>query len=92
MIPRRGVDWTWTDQAACAGEPVDMFFARDGETAPRRRRREAAALAICNRCPVRPACHAYATTHREDYGVWAGTTEDQRAAERRHTTDTRRTA
>ena len=55
---------------ACAGEDPDLFFDEE-DPAP--------AQAICRRCPARAACLAYAILN-EEFGVWGGTTPQERAA------------
>ena len=81
--------WTWQRDAACWNLGSSLFFAPDGERAAARRHREAAAKAICGRCPVRMPCVLYALATRQRYGVWGGLTEDDRrqpvADERRRT-------
>ena len=66
------------DEPACT--PLDdwAFFPGKGDT----RYQLVAARSICERCPVIQPCLAYALAH-EVVGVWAGTTEPQRAAMRR---------
>jgi WhiB family redox-sensing transcriptional regulator len=41
-------------------------------------RRELAAKALCQSCPVRAECAAHALAAREPYGVWGGFTEAER--------------
>lgn len=41
-------------------------------------RREQAAKALCQVCPVRAECAAHALAAREPYGVWGGFTETER--------------
>jgi WhiB family redox-sensing transcriptional regulator len=69
----------WSDDAACAGVETAAFFpvATGGVPASL----EAAyAKSFCARCPVRPDCLGHALTFREDFGVWGGMDEDERAA------------
>ena len=70
--------WTWQRDAACRDLGSSLFFAADGERGPARRRREAAAVAVCARCPVRLLCALHALATRQRYGVWGGLTEDDR--------------
>lgn len=80
-LPRRR---HWTDDAACATEDTDKFFptSRQGVPAGVAARD---AKAICARCPVREVCLTHALTRREDYGVWGGLDETERAELRRET-------
>jgi WhiB family transcriptional regulator, redox-sensing transcriptional regulator len=43
----------------------------------------AAAVAVCEECPVRTDCLDYAVRWRIDHGVWGGHTEDERRGIRR---------
>lgn len=66
---------TWWDDAACRGKPSVMFFPAAGC--------EAAALAVCGRCPVTAECLADALRAEEGrrrWGVRGGLTADQRDA------------
>lgn len=49
----------------------------------RRKHHTALALAICGRCTVSDECLAHALSHKEEYGIWAGTTPEDRQALRR---------
>jgi WhiB family transcriptional regulator, redox-sensing transcriptional regulator len=75
--------WGWQEKAACRGMSVDLFFAPDGERQRERERREGVALQVCAQCPVRRNCLEHALRGPENYGVWGGTTEEGRTAERR---------
>lgn len=58
----------WEDEAQCKGMDTELFY-RNADRAKR----------VCNDCPVRRDCFMYAVAHRERYGVWGGTSKDQRA-------------
>lgn len=69
------VDAPWKDEGACSevSDP-DIFFPERGQGAK-------AAKAICNRCPVRAECLAYAlatVAPADDFGVWGGTSPQER--------------
>jgi WhiB family transcriptional regulator, redox-sensing transcriptional regulator len=66
----------WTDRAACRGTDTEIFFPANADE-------EAEALSICATCPVRAQCLDYAVRNRETYGIWGGTTPDQRRRIRR---------
>jgi len=72
--------WDWQLLGTCRGADPDTFFHPDNERGPRRRNREAAAKAICARCPVIEECARHALAVREPYGVWGGLSEDDREA------------
>jgi Transcription factor WhiB len=80
-----GVVEPWTDRAACretvTSSEADLFFSPDSDD--RRESfteivaREVAALAVCEQCPVRAECLAFAVATRQEHGVWGGRTETQ---------------
>lgn len=72
--------WEWQYDGACRDVDTTVFFHPEGERGSARRRRSDAAKAICAECPVLEACRAHALAVREPYGVWGGTTEEERAA------------
>ena len=67
------VDYT---QANCTGRE-DLYLA---ESVTREQVSEAEGL--CNACPIKKQCHAWALAH-EQYGYWAGTTPQERAEQRK---------
>lgn len=78
-LPRPQADaWEWQLQGACRGADSDLFFHPENERGPSRSRREAAAKAVCLRCPVLEQCREHALTIREPYGVWGGMSEADR--------------
>lgn len=70
--------WEWQYEGACRTTDPETFFSPDAERGPRRRRREAAAKALCAVCPVRQACLDHALAVREPYGVWGGLNINER--------------
>jgi WhiB family transcriptional regulator, redox-sensing transcriptional regulator len=62
----------WRARAACAGQQ-DLFF--DG-------RREAAARAVCDACPVRAECAAFALASGPEFGLWSGMSQAELRARR----------
>lgn len=60
------------------GTSTDLFFHPEGERGAARAAREAAAKAICGRCPVLGPCRDHALAAREPYGVWGGLSEAER--------------
>lgn len=59
----------WRREAACQGLDSEMFYNPD---------RFNEGKVICDFCPVRISCLAYALTIREQYGVWGGRTPEER--------------
>jgi WhiB family redox-sensing transcriptional regulator len=83
LPPRRELQavegaWSWQLDAACREADPDLFFHPWGERDPRRSRREAAAKAVCARCPVQQTCADQALATYEAYGVWGGLSEHER--------------
>jgi WhiB family redox-sensing transcriptional regulator len=65
----------------CRERPGEQFFHPDDDLGRiSRRLREAAAKRVCQTCPVRAQCATHALTVGEEYGVWGGFTEGDRAA------------
>lgn len=72
----------WSDDAACAGADLTLFFpvGRGGVPASVG---AADAKRYCGMCHVRLECLTHALESREEYGVWGGMDEDERAALRK---------
>lgn len=70
--------WEWQLQGACRAVSPETFFHPEGERGPARRNRDAAAKALCLRCPVLAQCRDHALRVREPYGVWGAMTEEER--------------
>lgn len=70
--------WDWTDDAACSGVATAVFFPTGQKGVPVELD-ASYAKTFCGRCPVRSTCLAHALTYREDYGVWGGLDEHERA-------------
>lgn len=71
----------WAAFAACLDAPGMTFF-------PQTKAGAEAALAICAVCPVREDCLSHALATNERFGVWGGTTEQQRREMLRDTSNT----
>lgn len=57
--------------AACRGFPLEMFF-------PAQPIESKDAKALCKLCPEQTACLQWALDHHPQFGIWAGTTEEDR--------------
>ncbi|MFD9668910.1 WhiB family transcriptional regulator [Rhodococcus sp. NPDC059968] len=57
--------------------PIPVLRPEDEPKGPRVRR-EREAKRICSQCPVVDQCRTYALSAGERYGVWGGTSEDDR--------------
>jgi WhiB family redox-sensing transcriptional regulator len=71
----------WRDEAACLRTDPDLFFPVS--TAGPAQRQVDEAKRICQACPVRTPCLAWALGQGDSSGIWGGTTEDERRAIRR---------
>ena len=65
----------WMASAACSRAGTADWFPRKG-------RAPTTARAVCQSCPVRAECLAYAMADEDLAGVWGGTTERERKAMR----------
>lgn len=71
----------WRAASACLRADPDLFFpiSTSGPAVIQIAR----AKAICARCPVRRQCLEFARTHEPGYGIWGGTTPEDRQRVRR---------
>jgi WhiB family transcriptional regulator, redox-sensing transcriptional regulator len=73
----------WPTRAECQNYPQHYFFGKEYEGKQRHRpsltsveiRR---AKAICAVCPVMWDCYVHALENEEEYGIWGGTTRQER--------------
>jgi WhiB family redox-sensing transcriptional regulator len=73
--------WTkpdWQARAACRDCDPELFFplGTTGAAVPDIEW----AKTICATCPVQPECLDFALKTRQEFGIWGGTTEDERRA------------
>ena len=66
----------WREQAACRHAAPELFFPA-GTTGPAFAEIEAAKK-VCAVCPVSSQCLEFALLTRQEFGIWGGTTEDER--------------
>ena len=66
----------WRSAAACQSCDPELFFpvSSSGPAVEQIAR----AKEICERCPVRRQCLAFALRTRQIYGLWGGLTEQER--------------
>ena len=74
-------DLDWRRHAACRACSPDLFFPA-GTTGAALHEIEAA-KAVCMACPVQSQCLRFALRTGQAYGIWGGTTEDERVTMRR---------
>lgn len=81
-VPRgRYRAYTWLRDASCLTADPELFFPPDGERGAARDSRDLRALAVCAGCPVLEPCRRHALSARETYGIWGGTTQDERRSQ-----------
>jgi WhiB family redox-sensing transcriptional regulator len=71
----------WRKDAACREVDPAVFFPV-GVTGPAVAA-IAAAKAVCDGCQAQPACLEFAVSTNQEYGIWGGTSEDERRDIRR---------
>jgi WhiB family redox-sensing transcriptional regulator len=64
-------DDNWRVRAACRDAEPELWY-------PDNPRDAWLGVWVCNGCPVRQECLAYAQARREPYGTWGGVTEWER--------------
>jgi|SRR5271163_2754135 WhiB family transcriptional regulator, redox-sensing transcriptional regulator len=70
----------WRSAAACRSADPDLFFPR---SATGLAAQIARAKTICAGCGVRRECLEFALAHGQNYGIWGGTTAEDRQRDRR---------
>jgi WhiB family transcriptional regulator, redox-sensing transcriptional regulator len=71
----------WRAAGACLSADPELFFPiAEGSAADRQ---TSAALRVCAGCAVRQECLDFAMATGEAYGIWGGTTPDERIRARR---------
>lgn len=71
----------WRSAGACLSADPDLFFPIS-TTGPAEKQ-IARAKMICSGCTVRLECLEFAMTHDQVYGIWGGTTAEDRQRQRR---------
>jgi WhiB family redox-sensing transcriptional regulator len=71
----------WRSASACLHADPDLFFPIS--MTGRAVEQTAKAKAICTGCAVRRQCLEYARAHGPFYGIWGGTTVEERQQARR---------
>jgi WhiB family redox-sensing transcriptional regulator len=82
LIDLPSIGWKpqpWRSEAACKGEPVDVWFATQGHGVKVAKR-------ICNTCPVRIDCLKWAVEEQINHGIYGGRTPRERRMLRRGST------
>jgi WhiB family redox-sensing transcriptional regulator len=76
-----GTATNWRSAGACLSADPDLFFPISS-TGPAERQ-IARAKMICAGCSVQRECLEFALSHNQIYGIWGGTTAEDRQRERR---------
>jgi WhiB family transcriptional regulator, redox-sensing transcriptional regulator len=71
----------WRSSGACRSVDPDLFFPLSS-TGPAAKQIARAKL-ICAGCRVRRECLEFALSHAQTYGIWGGTTADERQRDHR---------
>jgi len=71
----------WRLAGACRSADPDLFFPISS-VGPAQRQITRAKL-ICGGCGVRQECLDFALAHNQTYGIWGGTTPEDRQRDRR---------
>lgn len=81
-LPDRYTRHDWRDQAACHGQPLDLFYRHEeARNATHRAQLATHALALCEHCPVRNECYEDALTDTgTQHGIRGGTFAADRTA------------
>lgn len=74
-VQEDGRSWVKTGRCYRHRDP-DLWFSED-------QRRQGRAKSLCQSCPVREPCLAYALAHDFEWGVWGGLTAHERGELRR---------
>ena len=74
-------DPDWRRRAACRYSSPELFFPAGTTGAALHEVR--AAKAVCAACPVQTPCLRFALRTGQAYGIWGGTTEEERLILRR---------
>ena len=69
-------DPNWRDDAACKHAAPELFFPI-GTTGVAIEEIESAKR-VCAVCPVQSQCLEFALLTRQEFGIWGGTTEEER--------------
>jgi WhiB family redox-sensing transcriptional regulator len=82
--PEQVIDLTndWRRQAACRSMAPDLFFPAG--TTGAAFDEIVAAKDVCFGCEVRSDCLRFAVASNQEFGIWGGTTEEERRELRRH--------
>jgi WhiB family redox-sensing transcriptional regulator len=81
MTTATGNAMNWRAAGSCLSADPDLFFPISANGPAERQ--IARAKMICAGCGVRQECLEFALSHDQVYGIWGGTTPEDRQRERR---------
>lgn len=80
-LPKAVIEsYEWQYDGACTDVSVEEFFLPENARGQLKVQRESKAKAICATCPVVQRCLQHALDAKEPYGIWGGTSPEERAA------------
>lgn len=71
--------WEWQAQGNCVGEDPEIFFLAENSRMGPKAKAINRAKEVCFGCPVKQQCLEQALAVPEEFGVWGGTTPEERA-------------
>lgn len=71
--------WAWQAEGLCKDADSEVFFLEPSMRGDIKRLRIDVAKSICKPCPVKNDCLEHALAVPENYGVWGGLSEEERA-------------
>ena len=71
-----GNERKWMDDAACRETDPDLFYPESAVA-------NKDAKKVCQTCSVVTQCLEYALDHPEEWGIWGGTSQEERKVMRR---------
>lgn len=77
----------WMSRAACRTQDPELFFPGGTKGSALKKLRQA--IGVCAQCPVQSSCLEFAFRTGQEFGVWGGTSEEQRRAVQRRKPPTR---
>jgi len=71
-------EWAWQEESNCKNVDSELFFLEPLLRGKQKREKERKAKEVCKGCPVVNECLQHAMRTPEYFGVWGGTTADER--------------
>ena len=71
--------WAWQEKGLCRDKDSEVFFLESNMRGDNKNHHISVAKSICKPCPVKNECLGHALAVPENYGVWGGLSEEERA-------------